>query len=301
MCSALAYFALIVSADTIINLQGPAGLRNDIHYGTRMEDSQGMLRVQPKAKKSARPTSAPTTSTPTLKPTTAVPTSAPTTSPTTSPSPGPTSSPTSMPTPGGYDPRCSAATTNVTHGYHDGKYIKAYKAPDVPNWKLCARKCADYKPYEMTPGLFYHCEFWTMRLEGDHACLLLRQKGKFRHAKEMVVEGDTNPYCASPTKAPTSFPTGTKAERIARLRAKISYLLNSTNSSAFNYSRFKEHHKPKTKNPTPAPVPTAPPTPGLVWSCPPYKPCHLISRRQALFVKQEKFLSHRPKHQGEMR
>jgi len=79
-----------------------------------------------------------------------------------------------------------------TPGWHKGDWFAIYPASSSPNgeswhWEECAMKCAETS----------ECEFWTLRLEGDKACILLKNKGDF-HPRSDHIEGPNDPDCLEP-------------------------------------------------------------------------------------------------------
>lgn len=79
-----------------------------------------------------------------------------------------------------------------TPGWHKGDWFATYPASSSPNgeswhWEECAMKCAETSD----------CEFWTLRLEGDKACILLNNKGDF-HPRSDHIEGPNDPDCLEP-------------------------------------------------------------------------------------------------------
>jgi len=79
-----------------------------------------------------------------------------------------------------------------TPGWHKGDWFAIYPASSSPNgeswhWEECAMKCAETS----------ECEFWTLRLEGDKACILLKNKGDFNPRSDHV-EGPNDPDCLEP-------------------------------------------------------------------------------------------------------
>ena len=61
-------------------------------------------------------------------------------------------------------------------GWHSGEYLQTFDANQAPNgiaWQgyECAAKC------KANP----ECEFYTLRLDRDHQCLLLKNQGQFNY------------------------------------------------------------------------------------------------------------------------
>jgi len=93
-------------------------------------------------------------------------------------------------------------------GWHRGTYEKSLPKELSPSgvqwrWEECARECAS----------FAACEFWTLRLGGDKACLLMSKQGTYSDTGGHV-EGLKDLDClgmgalmSSPTQAPTPLPT----------------------------------------------------------------------------------------------
>ena len=104
----------------------------------------------------------------------------------------PTLSPTSLST---VVPPTSSPTTDLrcnrydTDGWHDGNRIATLPTSASPNgesweWFECAQECSRTS----------ECEFWTLRLKGDKACILLNNQGEYNDVGGHI-EGDRDLDC----------------------------------------------------------------------------------------------------------
>ncbi len=96
------------------------------------------------------------------------------------------------------EPKCSKYETT---GWHEGTYIEILHVTKAPNgyewkWEECAQQCV----------LNSECEFWTLRLVGNKACILLKDQGEYNDARGHM-EGSRNVEClnlTSSSPAPSS-------------------------------------------------------------------------------------------------
>lgn len=104
-----------------------------------------------------------------------------------------------------------ACTKYETSGYHAG-YVVASLQPSQSNngeyweWQECGKMCAES----------VECEFWTLRLTGDGACLLNKNQGSY-YSGGNHMEGDKDTDCLGfkpPTFEPTSAPVQTATDGV---------------------------------------------------------------------------------------